>query len=59
MPGGRVILVLQAFGDMEKAAKVADEIRAHGDISYTDTEGANVSVTVGSITVEEVSTEPQ
>jgi len=57
MPGGKVILVLHSFADIESAAKVADEIRAHGDISYTDAEGANVSVTVGSITVEEASAE--
>jgi hypothetical protein len=56
--GGKVILVLQLFGDVTAAAKVADDIRNRGEITYTDAEGANVSVTVGSITVEEASTEP-
>jgi len=51
----KVILVLHAFGDDEKAVAVAEDIRNRGEISYTDNSGSSVSVTVGEITVEDSS----
>jgi len=43
---------LGPFDDLEKAAKVADDIRNLGSISYTDASGSTVNVTVGDVTVE-------
>jgi hypothetical protein len=47
-----VTLRLHRFSALEDAAKVADDIRAAGSVSYTDATGADVSVTVGDVTVE-------
>jgi uncharacterized cupin superfamily protein len=47
-----VKLTLHRFEEMEEAAKVADDIRAAGSVSYTDASGSTVNVTVGDVTVE-------
>lgn len=48
----KIILVLHPFDD-EQATRVADQIRSVGDIKYTDASGSDISLTVGSITIEQ------
>jgi hypothetical protein len=43
---------LRKFDSLEKAMKVADDIRAAGSIEYTNASGSTVNVTVGDVTVE-------
>jgi hypothetical protein len=47
-----VTLRLHRFDTMEDATKVADDIRAAGEVKYTDASGSTVNVTVGDVTVE-------
>jgi hypothetical protein len=47
-----VSLKLHPFDDMEKATKVADDIRNRGEVSYVDASGSTVNVTVGDVTVD-------
>ena len=47
-----LILRLHQFDDLETATRVADDIRAAGNISYVDAEGSTVNVSVGDVTVE-------
>jgi formylmethanofuran dehydrogenase subunit C len=48
----RVTIALHPFGSKEAADKAANAIRATGSISYVNADGADVSVTVGDVTVE-------
>jgi hypothetical protein len=47
-----VTLRLHRFDALEDAVKVADDIRAAGEIKYTDASGSTVNVSVGEVTVE-------
>jgi len=47
-----VTLKLHPFADIEKAAKVADDIRNSGSVKYIDAEGSEVTVNVGDVTVD-------
>jgi hypothetical protein len=47
-----VRITLRSFESLEKAAKVADDIRAAGSIEYTNASGSTVNVTVGDVTVD-------
>jgi hypothetical protein len=51
MPLSKIILTLHPFGS-EEAARVADDIRNKGEVSYVDNSGSTVNVTVGDVTVE-------
>jgi hypothetical protein len=42
---------LHPFGSDDDAARVADDIRNRGEVSYVDASGSTVSVTVGDVTV--------
>ena len=50
-----VLLRLQPFADGEHANAVANDIRAAGEVKFVDAEGAEVTVNVGDVTVEEQS----
>lgn len=47
-----VILRLHQFESIEAAMKTADDIRNAGSVNYVDTDGGDVNVTVGDVTVE-------
>jgi len=47
-----VQLTLHRFESLEEAAKTADDIRAAGQVTYTDASGSTVNVTVGDVTVD-------
>lgn len=47
-----IVLRLHPFGSPEEAARVADDIRLAGSVSYADNSGSTVNVTVGDVTVE-------
>jgi hypothetical protein len=47
-----VLVRLRNFDTEQDANKTAEEIRNAGGITYVDTEGGEVNVTVGDVTVE-------
>ena len=47
-----VLVRLRNFETEEAANKTAEEIRNAGGITYVDTDGGEVNVTVGDVTVE-------
>jgi hypothetical protein len=47
-----VLIRLRNFEDEEAANKTAEDIRNAGGITYVDTDGGQVNVTVGDVTVE-------
>lgn len=48
-----VIMKLHKLASSEDAARVVDDIRNSGEISYVDASGSTVNVTVGDVSVEE------
>jgi hypothetical protein len=50
-----VLLRLHPFADEEHANSVANDIRAAGEVKFVDADGAEVTVNVGDVTVEEQS----
>ena len=51
-----VQVTLHPFDNMADAARVADDIRNTGAVSYTDNSGSTVNVTVGDVTIKDGST---
>lgn len=47
-----VSIRLHPFANMERAVKVAEDIRNSGTVKYIDAEGSEVTVNVGDVTVE-------
>ena len=47
-----ILVRLRDFENEDAANKTAEEIRNAGGITYVDTDGGEVNVTVGDVTVE-------
>lgn len=48
-----VVVRLHSFASNEDAVKTAEDIRQAGTMNYKSTEGGDVNVTVGDVTVEQ------
>lgn len=48
-----ILLRLHPFADDEHASQVANDIREAGEVKFVNAEGAEVSVNVGDVTVEQ------